>query len=120
MRLQRDSALHGDRQGSIIAVTDQATGTVAAHYEYDAFGKREVLAGDGLQDYGFTGREFDDETEFYYYCARHYDPGVGRFPQSDPLGFAAGDLNLYALAGLRAFAAEKVHRTLPVTPRILE
>ncbi len=89
-------ALHGDRQGSIIAVTEQATGTVAARYEYDAFGQRDVLLGAGLQDYGFTGREFDDETGIYYYRARHFDPRAGRFLQSDPLGFAAGDLNLYA------------------------
>ena len=55
-----------------------------------------MLSGAGLQDYDFTGREFDDESGLYYYRARHYDPGVGRFLQADPLGFAAGDLNLYA------------------------
>ncbi len=79
-------ALHADRQGSVIAVTDQATGSVAARYAYDAFGAREVLSGDGVQDYGFTGREFDAESGLYHYRARHYDPGVGRFLQSDPLG----------------------------------
>lgn len=45
---------------------------------------------------GFTGREYDAETGLYYYRARHYDPGTGRFIQSDPLGLAAGDVNLYA------------------------
>ncbi len=55
-----------------------------------------MLSGAGLQDYGFTGREFDDETGLYYYRARHYDPDPGRFLQSDPLGFAAGDVNLYS------------------------
>ena len=34
-----------------------------------------MLAGAGLQDYGFTGREFDDESGLYYYRARHYEPG---------------------------------------------
>ncbi len=48
------------------------------------------------QDYGFTGREYDAETGLYHYRARVYDPGVGRFLQADPLGFAAGDVNLYA------------------------
>ncbi|WP_170833518.1 RHS repeat-associated core domain-containing protein [Litoreibacter albidus] len=89
-------ALHPDRQGSVIAITEQATDTVMARYVYDAFGAREQTVALTLQDYGFTGREFDAETGLYYYRARHYDPAQGRFIQSDPLGFAAGDLNLYA------------------------
>jgi RHS repeat-associated protein len=89
-------ALHADRQGSVIAVTEQSTDTVVARYVYDAFGQREQTVSTVLQDYGFTGREIDPETDLYYYRARHYDPGQGRFIQSDPLGFAAGDLNLYA------------------------
>jgi len=32
----------------------------------------------------FTGREWGPETELYYYRARYYDPGTGRFLQSDP------------------------------------
>jgi RHS repeat-associated protein len=28
--------------------------------------------------------------------ARHYDAALGQFIQRDPIGFAAGDLNLYA------------------------
>ncbi|NEZ65245.1 hypothetical protein D0962_21115 [Leptolyngbyaceae cyanobacterium CCMR0082] len=30
-----------------------------------------------------------------YYRARYYDPAVGRFISEDPLGFDAGDANLY-------------------------
>ena len=52
------------------------------------FGQRTVLSGAGLQDYGFTGREHDDETALTYFRARHYDPEAGRFIQSDQLGFA--------------------------------
>jgi RHS repeat-associated protein len=48
------------------------------------------------QDIGFTGREYNAESGLYHYRARAYDPAVGRFLQADPLGFAAGDLNLYA------------------------
>ena len=69
---------------------------MVSRYVYDAFGAREQTVSAVLQDYGFTGREFDPETGLYYYRARHYDAGQGRFIQSDPLGFAAGDLNLYA------------------------
>ena len=45
---------------------------------------------------GFTGREYDAETGLYHFRARVYDPDVGRFVQSDPIRFAAGDLNPYA------------------------
>jgi uncharacterized protein RhaS with RHS repeats len=32
----------------------------------------------------------------YFYRARYYDPTVGRFVTKDPIGFAGGDVNLYA------------------------
>jgi RHS repeat-associated protein len=89
-------ALHADRQGSVIAVTAQATGQLAARYAYDAFGQRTATVALTDQDVGFTGREYDAESGLYHYRARTYDPASGRFLQSDPLGFAAGDLNLYA------------------------
>ncbi|MCU0826001.1 MAG: RHS repeat-associated core domain-containing protein [Tabrizicola sp.] len=46
--------------------------------------------------YAFTGREADGESSLLYFRARHYDPLTGMFLQRDPIGFAAGDLNLYA------------------------
>lgn len=36
--------------------------------------------------YLFTGRRFDIETGLYYYRARYYNPYIGRFLQTDPLG----------------------------------
>jgi len=35
----------------------------------------------------------------YYYKARVYSATLGRFLQSDPLSYAAGDMNLYAYVG---------------------
>jgi RHS repeat-associated protein len=43
----------------------------------------------------FASREFDAETGLYYNRARHLDPTTGRWTTQDPLGFAAGDANLY-------------------------
>ena len=86
--------MFADRLGSITEVVEAATNTVAASYEYDSFGQRSAI---GLsQRYGFTAREVDDESGLMYFRARHYDPTLGQFVQRDPIGFAAGDLNLYA------------------------
>ena len=39
-----------------------------------------------------------DATELIYYRSRYYDPSVGRFTQTDPVGLQGG-INLYAYAG---------------------
>jgi RHS repeat-associated protein len=46
----------------------------------------------------FTGREYDKETGLYYYRARYYNPQIGRFLQTDPVGYDAG-MNWYAYCG---------------------
>ena len=43
----------------------------------------------------FTGREYDAETGCYYYRARYYCPGTGRFLSEDPIGFRGLDTNFY-------------------------
>lgn len=40
----------------------------------------------------------DPETGLYYYRARYYSPKLGRFLQTDAIGYR-GDLNLYAYVG---------------------
>jgi RHS repeat-associated protein len=42
----------------------------------------------------FTGRQYDPETEIYWYRARYYHPQLGRFVARDRLGFMAG-MNSY-------------------------
>lgn len=43
----------------------------------------------------FTGKEFDADSNLYYYAARYYDPYIGRFTQRDPIG---DGVNWYAYA----------------------
>ena len=45
--------------------------------------------------YAWTGREMDVETDLQYNRARYYDSTTGRWISQDPLGFDAGDSNLY-------------------------
>jgi RHS repeat-associated protein len=62
---------------------------------YDAFGNMTLSGSGDLGRYGYTGREIDVETGLQYNRARYYDPISHRWLSQDPLGFDAGDSNLY-------------------------
>lgn len=83
---------HADALGSVGKHTNQA-GAVVHQYRYDAWGNIETGANES--GYAFTGREWDPESGLYYYRARYYGAGVGRFVSEDPIGLDGG-LNLYA------------------------
>ncbi|UBF30104.1 hypothetical protein K9N68_38650 (plasmid) [Kovacikia minuta CCNUW1] len=90
--------LLADHEGTIRDLVNNS-GSVVNHFTYDSFG--QVIGSTGTVDtrYKYTGREFDSETGLYYYRARYYDAGVGRFIGQDPTGFEAGDVNLYRYVG---------------------
>jgi RHS repeat-associated protein len=63
----------------------------------------------------YAGHTFDRNLNLYDMKARWYDPFSGRFLAEDPLGFAAGDANLYRYgAGDPANNIDPDGRVLPV------
>jgi RHS repeat-associated protein len=98
---------HLDRHGNVAFLVDD-DGWVQEKYVYDAFGQPTVttLAGQNARswsyyghDFLFQGREYIRELGIYDYRNRFYLPATGRFLQSDPAGFAAGDMNLFRYCG---------------------
>jgi RHS repeat-associated protein len=88
---------HHDHLTSTAAVSGHNGGTLQS-IQYGAFGAVRANSGSSPNRLKYTGRE-DDGTGLYYYRARYYDPGIGRFISEDPLGFEAGEVNFYAYVG---------------------
>ncbi|MCX5644786.1 MAG: RHS repeat-associated core domain-containing protein [Phycisphaerae bacterium] len=84
---------HFDALGSVVALTNSSGNTVEV-YEYSVYGQVGASDANHPNRFMFTGREFDKETGLYYYRARYYNPQIGRFLQTDPVGYKAG-MNWY-------------------------
>ena len=92
-----------DALGSTIAVTDASGAVLERVYYCDAFGTPTFRSDTGapLPDtstgtrFLFTGREWFARLGLYDYRNRTYSPRLGRFLQTDPILFDAGDVNVY-------------------------
>ena len=93
--------VHADHVGSPRAVTRPSDDAIVWRWDnvepFGASAANENPSGQGnfRYDLRFPGQQYDAETGTNYNYFRDYDPEIGRYEQSDPVGLKGG-LNTYA------------------------
>ncbi|MDO6424912.1 RHS repeat domain-containing protein [Saccharophagus degradans] len=96
--------VHNDHLGTPQIITDGTQAVVWEVTSQTPFGIVEINEdpdGDGIAlefNVRFPGQYFDEELGVNYNYFRDYDPSLGRYIQSDPIGLAGG-INTYAYVG---------------------
>ncbi|MEP1229093.1 MAG: RHS repeat-associated core domain-containing protein, partial [Litorimonas sp.] len=99
-RKAKISYLHTDHLGAPYSASDE-DGKIVWQWNHDAYGhgkaNRDVDGNgdDTVVRLRFTGQYHDRDSQLFYNHFRDYDPKLGRYIQSDPIGLQGG-INRYA------------------------
>lgn len=89
---------HNDHLGTPQKMTD-STGTVVWAADYKPFGEATATVSSITNNLRFPGQYYDAETGLNYNYFRDYNPVIGRYIESDPIGILDGANHLYAYVG---------------------
>jgi RHS repeat-associated protein len=100
LAMAQDTALfyvHNDHLGTPQTITDQNQ-DIVWQADYTPFGQAMIVAQEIENNIRFPGQYFDAETNLHYNYFRYYDPSLGRYITSDPIGLAGG-INTFGYVG---------------------
>ncbi len=108
--------IHNDHLNTPQVITNQSQQVVWMG-NYDPFGKLAANQSNSIEIFSrFPGQYLDPETNLYYNYFRDYDPSIGRYIESDPIGLGGG-INTYAYVGGNPLLYGDVYglsKTIPV------
>ncbi len=95
--------IHSDHLDTPRKITRPADNRVVWNWVPEAFGsslpnQNPSGLGNFVFNLRFPGQYYDQETGLHYNMARYYNPKIGRYEQSDPIGLRGG-INTYAYVG---------------------
>jgi RHS repeat-associated protein len=89
--------VHSDPVGMPLHIEDASGRIVWWATRIDPYGLVGVHPTSELEyNLRWPGHYLDPETGLHYNRYRYYDPALGRYLQSDPLGYGGSEINLYA------------------------